>query len=58
MSGEVYKYLNSFNTYLKLTYNYTQTRVKALNREAEYIKIKLFNKVDKNKTIIGQGKLI
>ena len=58
MSREVYRYLNSFNTYLKLTYNYTQTGVKALNREVEYIKIKLFNRVDKNKTITGWGKLI
>ena len=58
MSREVYRYLNSFNTYLKLTYNYTQTRVKALNGEVEYIKIKLFNGVDKNKMITGWGKLI
>ena len=58
MSREVYRCLNSFNTYLKLTYNYIQTRVKALNGEAEYIKTKLFNRVDKNKMITGWGKLI
>jgi len=35
-----------------------ETGAKALNGEAEYIKTKLFDGVDKNRTITGRGKLI
>ena len=51
-------YLTPFNIYLKLIYNYIQTRAKALKGEDKYINVKLFKGVDYNRKIEGRGKLI
>jgi hypothetical protein len=43
---------------LNLTYDYMQTRAKALAGNLEYINVKLFNTVDYNQNITSSGKSI